>query len=126
MIKKRTFGYNEFKLRENLDKVGFNTVAEYEDETSIDDLGEGEEIDLDAELDTEEAPEDDNNDVEETELDLDGSVSTVTLETINTYLEFINKYISSINGLVKKAESVPLDKATENKILAIYKVIQGI
>lgn len=134
-VKKRTFGYDEFnKISENLEKVGFKTVTEYEDEnvddTSIDDLGEGEEVDLDLDTESESdintETEDAPKETTDTPIDLDGSTSTVTLETINTYLEFINKFVSSLNGLVKKADTVPLDKATENKIIAIYKAIQGI
>lgn len=127
MVKKRTYGYDEFKLKENVD-MRFKTT-EYEDDVqSIDDL----DIDNDSESDeveeVESAPEE--VDVEETSeekpIDVGNETSDVSLETINTYLEFINGTISSLNKLVKKAETVKIDKPTENKIISIYKAIQGI
>lgn len=141
---RKTYKYDEFiKENGNFEKVGFR-VPEYEDETigdivddqdndqdneqNIDELGEGEPVEVDTETNT-----DTQDDTQIDTIDLDGvdnstesNIAEYDMETINTYMDYINDQVAAISKMAKKSETVPLDDATKSKIISVYSAIQGI
>ncbi len=139
-MKKRTFGFDEFqkKVSEGIEEIGFKRyVQEHEDEntsaSSIDDLGQGEAIDTASK--GEEAPEasaeastpEEKSDTETIATPIDtGNREDVSLDEVKVKMNFITSYVKNLSSLTASAENVPLDKATKEKIVKLYNIIQGI
>jgi hypothetical protein len=133
MAIKRTFGFDEYqkKISEGIEEIGFKKyVQEHEeDNVSVDDLGEGEPVTKGEEAptaSTEEAPVE-KNDTETLATPIDtGNREDVSLDEVKVKINFVTSYIKNLSQLVVDAEKVPLDKATKEKIVKLYNIIQGI
>jgi hypothetical protein len=136
MAIKRTFGFDEYqkKISEGIEDIGFKRyIEEHEEEntTSVDDLGQGEAIDTAPKGEeapaTEEptAPEKDEADTLSTPIDT-GNREDVTLDEVKVKMNFISQYVKNLSSLTASAETVPLDKATKEKVVKLYNIIQGI
>lgn len=135
MTTKRTFGFDEFqkKVSEGIEEIGFKRyVQEHEEEntatSSVDDLGQGEAINTgeeapEASIETPEAKSD--TDTAATPIDT-GNREDVTLDEVKVKMNFITSYVKNLSSLTASAENVPLDKATKEKIVKLYNIIQGI
>jgi hypothetical protein len=133
MAIKRTFGFDEYqkKISEGIEEIGFKKyVQEHEeDNVSVDDLGEGEPVTKGEEAptaSTEEAPVE-KNDTETLATPIDtGNREDIGLDEVKVKINFVTSYIKNLSQLVVDAETVPLDKATKEKIVKLYNIIQGI
>lgn len=135
-MKKRTFGFDEFqkKISEGIEEIGFKRyVQEHEDEnTSVDDLGEGNPIDnstpkgeADPAIDNTTPEPKDDADTLSTPIDT-GNREDISLDEVKVKMNFITSYVKNLSSLTIEAEKVPLDKATKEKIVKLYNIIQGI
>lgn len=135
-MKKRTFGFDEYqkKISEGVEEIGFKRyIQEHEDENvaSVDDLGEGESItkgeDDVVSVDTSESEPKTDTDTETIATPIDtGDREDITLDEVKVKMNFISQYIKNLASLTASAETVPLDKATKEKIVKLYNIIQGI
>lgn len=144
MAKKRTFGFDEFKekskMNERIEEIGFRHIPEYEETTtSVDDLGEGEKIDVPSDnvnkpeeapatVDTTETP---TNTKSETEtlsepIDIENDRGDISVEEVKLKTDYISSYIKNLSTLISNADKVKIDAITKKKIQAMYNLIQGI
>lgn len=96
-------------------------------EADLDDLGNGEEIEEDfdeTETDSVEETEETPEETEEVEDTVD--LEDMSISRTRSYMKLINNFLAGIKSMVDNAEDEPLDDATKEKVLKIYKIIQGI
>ena len=134
MAKKRVYSFKSYndKIEEGYDNPGFK-IDEFEEEndidTNIDELGDGEDlVDEAPEIPSASTEEDNtpmNTDLPAENLDF-GDRQDLGDEEVKIKMSFIQDQFKSYQNLVKNSDSVKLDKTTKEKIVKIYKVMQGI
>lgn len=132
-MKKRTFAFDEYqkKISENIEEIGFRKyVQEHEEESvSVDDLGEGDVVTHKGEetpiSNTTETPEKDETETLGQPIDI-GNREDISLDEIKLNMDTINGYVKILSNRVANSDKVQVDKATKEKILKLYNIIQGI
>lgn len=128
-MKKRTYSYDEYVklVKEGVDDIGFRPyISEHEE-----DLGAGEEIPATPEVatpsTTEEVPASETPApvVEEKPIDT-GDKESLSIDEVKVKMAFLMSSIKNLNDLVLSSDKVALDKATKDKIVKIYNLIQGV
>ena len=141
MAKKRVYNFDSYndKIDEGYENPGF-IVNEFEEEneTNIDNLGEGEALVEEAPADevVEEEPQVEDTLVDQPDAEIPNATAPENLDfgdrqdlsedEIRIKMNFIQDQLKSYTNLVKNMENVRLDKTTKEKIIKIYNVMQGI
>jgi hypothetical protein len=127
MAKKRVYGFEDYtkKLQEGVEEIGF--ISEFEEENeSIDDLGSGEKVSDESETEEEKTFEEETPVEDSTETLDTGNRENINAEDVKVKMNFVNDQVKSINNLLKNSDNVPIDKATKDKVMNLYNVLQGI